>query len=130
LAQYSSGGSDNVAFVFSADEFNIYFTFPAAGTDPFDLAHVTYRPLIEGDSFSFSCIDEVCVVATLGKLTSNAIGLDSIPLGFIKLFLPLILPICLVLAMIEFFKQKNQKMTCAKFLEIEKDHRRKLSVCK
>jgi hypothetical protein len=44
------------SFAFSADELNIYFTAPAAGTDPPDLAHVTYRPLIEGDSFSFSCI--------------------------------------------------------------------------
>jgi hypothetical protein len=28
------------------DELNIYLTFPAAGTDPPDLAHVTYRPYI------------------------------------------------------------------------------------
>jgi hypothetical protein len=88
-----SGGSDNVAFAFSAYELNIYFTSPAAGTDSPDLAHVTYRPLIEGDSFSFSCIDEVCVVAALGKITSNATGLDGIPLVFIKLLLPLILPV-------------------------------------
>jgi hypothetical protein len=27
-------------------ELNIYFTSPAAGTDPPDLAHVTYRSLI------------------------------------------------------------------------------------
>jgi hypothetical protein len=58
-----SGGSDNVAFAFSNDELNIYFTSPAAGTNLPDLAHVTYRPLIEGDSFSFSCIDKVCVAA-------------------------------------------------------------------
>jgi hypothetical protein len=95
LAQYSiiwsdesdDGGSDNVAFAFSADELNIYFTFHAAGTDPSDLAHV------EGDSFSFSCIDEVCVTAALGKIISNATGLDGIPLVFIKLLLPLILPV-------------------------------------
>jgi hypothetical protein len=47
-----SGGSDIVALAFSADELNIYFTSPAAGTDPPDLAHVTYRPLIKDDSFS------------------------------------------------------------------------------
>jgi hypothetical protein len=52
-----SEGSENVAFAFSADELNIYFTSPATGTDPPDLAHVNYRPLIEGDLFSFSCID-------------------------------------------------------------------------
>jgi hypothetical protein len=46
-----SGSSDNVAFAFSADELNINFTSAAAGTDPPDLAHVTYRPLIEGDAF-------------------------------------------------------------------------------
>jgi hypothetical protein len=48
-----SEGSDNVAFAFSADDLNTYFTSPAAGIDPPDLAHVTYRPLIEGDSLSF-----------------------------------------------------------------------------
>jgi hypothetical protein len=57
------------------------------------LACVTYRPLLEGDSFSFSCIDEVCVAAALGKITSNAIGLDGIILVFIKILLPLILPV-------------------------------------
>jgi hypothetical protein len=88
-----SGGSDNVAFAFSADELNIYFTSPAAGTDSPDLAHVTYLPLIEGDYFSFFCIDEVCVAAALGKITSNANGLDGIPLVFIKLLLPLIPPV-------------------------------------
>jgi hypothetical protein len=63
---------------------NIYFTSPAAGTDPPDLAHVTYRPFIEGDSFSISCIDEVCVAAALGKITSNATGLDCIPDGKVR----------------------------------------------
>jgi hypothetical protein len=57
------------------------------------LAHVTYRPLIEGDSFSFTCIDKVCVAAALGNITSNATGLDGIPLVFIKLLLLLILPV-------------------------------------
>jgi hypothetical protein len=57
------------------------------------LANVTYRPLIEGDSFSFSCVVEVFVAAALGKITSNATGLDGFPLVFIKLFLPLILPV-------------------------------------
>jgi hypothetical protein len=89
-----SGGSDNVAFAFSADELNIYCTSPAAGTDPLDMAHVTYHhPLIGGDSFSFSCIDEVCVAPASGKITLNATGLDGIPLVFIKLLLPLILPV-------------------------------------
>jgi hypothetical protein len=90
LAQYSiiwsdERDSDNVAFAFSTDELNIYFISPAAGIDPPDLAHVTYRPHIEGDSFSFSCIEEVCVVAGLD-------GINGIPLVFIKHLLPLILP--------------------------------------
>jgi hypothetical protein len=73
---------------------NIYFPSPAAGTNPLNLAHVTYRPLIKGDSFSFSCIDVVCVAATLGKITSHANGLNGIPLVVIKLLqLPLILPV-------------------------------------
>jgi hypothetical protein len=56
------------------------------------LAHVTYCSLIEGDLFSFSCIDEVCVAAALGKITSNATSLDGIQLVF-KLLLPLILAV-------------------------------------
>jgi hypothetical protein len=55
-----------------------YFTSSAAGADPPDLVHITYRSFIESDSFSFSCIDAVCVVAVLGKTTSNATGLDGI----------------------------------------------------
>jgi hypothetical protein len=35
----------------------------------------------------------VCVAAALGKITSNATGLDGILLVFIKLLLPLILPV-------------------------------------
>jgi hypothetical protein len=89
------GGSDNIAFAFSADELNIYFTSPAAGTDSPRLNSLTYSPLIEGDSFSFSCIGEVCVAAALGKITSNVTGLDGIPLVFIKLLLTLILPVLL-----------------------------------
>jgi hypothetical protein len=84
-----SGDFDNVAFAFSADELNIYFTSPSGGTDPSDFA----RPLNDGDSFSFSCIDEVCVTGALGKIISNATGLNGIPLVFIKLLLPLILPV-------------------------------------
>jgi hypothetical protein len=57
-----SAGSDNVAFALSADELNIYFTFPAAGTD-LPLTWITSQ----GDSFSFSCIEEVCVAAALGN---------------------------------------------------------------
>jgi hypothetical protein len=65
-----SGGSDNVAFAFSDNKLNIYFTSPAAYTDPPDLAHVTDRPLIEVDSLSFSCIDEVCVFFQIPTLDS------------------------------------------------------------
>jgi hypothetical protein len=50
-------------------------------------SHISYR----GDSFSFLCVDEMCFAASIGKITSNATGLDGIPLVFIKLLLPLIL---------------------------------------
>jgi hypothetical protein len=33
----------------------------------------------------------MCVAASIGKIYSNATGLDGIPLVFIKLLLPLIL---------------------------------------
>jgi hypothetical protein len=59
----------------------------------YDSDHVTYLSLIEGDSFSFACIDDVCVAAALRKTISNATALDGIPLVFIKFLLPLILPV-------------------------------------
>jgi hypothetical protein len=88
-----NGGSDNVAYTFSVDELNAYFSTPATSTGSPDTSHISYRPLIQGDSFSFFCVDEMCVAASIATITSNAIGLDAILLVFIKLFLPLILPL-------------------------------------
>jgi hypothetical protein len=73
-----------------------YFTSHAAGTDPPDLVHITYRSFIESDSFSCSCIDAVCVVAVfcIGKdyIERHWFGRYSI-LAFIRLLLPLMLPV-------------------------------------
>jgi hypothetical protein len=67
-------GSGNVSNMFSADEFNAYFTTPATSTGSPNISY----PLIQGDSFSFFGVDEMCIVASIRK---------------IKLFLPLILPL-------------------------------------
>jgi hypothetical protein len=82
-----NGGSDNVALKFSADELNAYFT-----SSP-DTSHISNRPLIQGDSFSFFCVEQMCVAASIGKISSNVTDFDGIPLVFIKLLLPLILPV-------------------------------------
>ena len=43
------------------------------------------------DSFSFSCVTPAEVEATIQKIRSNAIGVDEIPISFIKLILPYII---------------------------------------
>jgi hypothetical protein len=68
------GGSDNVA-----DELNAYLNTPAPSTSSLDTSHMSYRPLIQGDSFSFFCFDEMCVAVSIGTFTSNTTGLDGIP---------------------------------------------------
>jgi hypothetical protein len=78
-------GSDNVA-----DELNAYFTTPAPSTGLPDTSHISYRPLIQGDSFSFFCFDEMCLAVSIWNFTSNTTGLDGIPFVFIKLLLPVL----------------------------------------
>jgi hypothetical protein len=57
------------------------------------LTHISYRPLIQGDSFTFFCVEEMCVAASIGQITFNTTGLNGIPLVFIKLLVSLILPV-------------------------------------
>jgi hypothetical protein len=59
------------------------------------LTHLTFIiiPFLQSDSSSFFCVEEMCVTVSKGSITSNATGLDGISLIFIKLFLPLILPV-------------------------------------
>jgi hypothetical protein len=66
---------DNVAYTFSADELNTYFTTLATNTS---LHSISFRPHIQGDSFTFFCVDEMCIEASIGKITSNTTGLDEI----------------------------------------------------
>jgi hypothetical protein len=69
-------------------EVNAYFVTPVTNTGSPDTSYISYRLLIQGDSFSF-----FYVATSIRKISSNATGLDVIPLGFIKLLLPLILPV-------------------------------------
>jgi hypothetical protein len=57
-------GSDNVVYTFFADELNAYFTTPATSTSLPDISHISYCPLIHGDSFSLIYVDEMCVAAS------------------------------------------------------------------
>jgi hypothetical protein len=86
-------GSDNVVYTFFADELNAYFTTPAKSTGLPDKSHISYCPLIQGDSFLLFYVDEMCLAASIGKCTSNATGLDDNLLAFCKIFLPLILTV-------------------------------------
>jgi hypothetical protein len=56
-----NGGFDNDAYTISADELNGYFTTLATNTGLPDTSHIYYRPLIQGNSFTFFCVKEMCV---------------------------------------------------------------------
>jgi hypothetical protein len=73
---------------FSVDELNTYFTTPAASTGSSDICIISYRPLI-----LFFVLMRCVFAASIRSIISNATGLDGIPLVFIKLLLPLILPV-------------------------------------
>jgi hypothetical protein len=55
---------------------------------PPDTSHIFYHLT---ECFKKNCFDEMCVAATIGRITSNTICFEGIPLVFIKFFLPLIL---------------------------------------
>jgi hypothetical protein len=62
------------------------------------LTHLTFFiiPFLQRDSFSFFCVDEMCVAVSIGSINFNATGLDIISLVFIKVLLPLILPVLIL----------------------------------
>lgn len=90
-------GSDEDVPPFTVDELNSHFTtrpvysdFPRviAVTDP-----MLASPQRLDHSFSFRCFTESEVVASINSIKSNSVGLDLIPVSFIKALLPVVLPI-------------------------------------
>jgi hypothetical protein len=69
-------GSDKVAYTLSADELKTYFSTPATSTGSPDKSHISYRPLIQGDSFSFYCVDGLMSGHWFGR---HSVGLNQAP---------------------------------------------------
>lgn len=76
---------------FTADEFNTYFATICSTTTKQDTFQKKQLPKFEG--FSFELICETEVIDAFRKISSNAIGVDGIPLKFLKVIFFFILPI-------------------------------------
>lgn len=72
------------------DEFNKSF---AIHTRKQNLKITSYVSAQPDDEFVFSNVDEIIVYQAIQSIKSNAVGSDEIPIKFIKLLLPVILPI-------------------------------------
>lgn len=82
---------------FTADEFNAHFVgganyseFPRVLSSQISPSFVS-RPRSNA-SFSFRCVSGLEVVKAIQSVKSNSVGLDLIPISFIRMLLPVILP--------------------------------------
>lgn len=93
--------SSSPAPSFTADEFNVHTTGHIASSE--DTASDTQVTVTSsnvssvptksnGLQFSFRNVDEAEVCIAVGEVKSDAVGIDEIPLKFLKLMLPAILP--------------------------------------
>lgn len=78
-----SNKNDNIEFSHTANEINEFF-----GENFTEVTEYPSIPPANADGFHFRVCDESDVVIALSSITSNAVGLDGIPLKFIKLILP------------------------------------------
>lgn len=93
--------SNEMAPPFTADELNKHFVRRATYSDFPRLINVSSNPVLPlprlprlpNGSFSFHNVMSAEVVKAVNSIRSNSVGLDSIPISFIKLLLPFILPI-------------------------------------
>lgn len=81
-----SGTKSNTKFVNTCDEINAYF----GENFTQDSTYCSIPPLI-ADGFSFAECNEADIISAIFSISSNATGLDAIPLRFIKLILPFII---------------------------------------
>lgn len=87
--------TDDIIPPFTVDELNVQFT----GGNPYfsfpTFVNTTNNPVLHAvcpvnSSFSFHSVTDSEVILAISGIKSNSEGLDNIPIGFIKLLLPLI----------------------------------------
>lgn len=85
-----SAKTEELVTSISPDEFNLNF---AKHTQKQNLKIPSYASAQPEDDFVFSNVDEDIVLRAVQSIKSNAVGADQIPIKFIKLLIPVILPI-------------------------------------
>ena len=68
------------------DVLNNFFVGDSASDDPSDIDFDGLESSM--NSFSFRCVDEIELLGALNKIKSGSIGIDNIPIKFIKIIFP------------------------------------------
>lgn len=83
----SNSDPSHVCCAHSADEINNYFSSNFSAVDD-SIIHYSHSI----NSFNFDRINGNDIILALFSIQSNAVGLDNIPLKFLKIILPFVLP--------------------------------------
>lgn len=112
-------GNNNDQFENSSDEINEYF-----GSNFIADNSSLPVPLSNDNGFKFSLIAEHEVVSALYSIKSNAIGLDGIPLQFVKILLPhVVTQICFIFNLCLRYSKYPRAWKAAKVIPIKKKQR-------
>lgn len=79
--------SDGMAFNGDANIVNEFFV---TGVNSVGRSSINWENISEVGAFSFRCVDEAELLDALNKVKSNSIGVDGIPIRFIKIIYPII----------------------------------------
>lgn len=92
LREIGAVSSSNVKPGFTADEFNAHLTKSKCGDDDLSVDADGCADSGSGLSFSFGNVTSIDVVNAMNSIKSKALGLDNVPLTFVRMFLPFVLP--------------------------------------
>lgn len=92
LREIGAVSCSNVKPEFTADEFNAHLVKPGRLHNVDDRSAAVVSDQSRGASFSFSNVSSPDVARAINSIKSNSIGLDGVPLVFVKMILPFILP--------------------------------------
>lgn len=85
--------SNTTVPAFTASDFNNYIsTYIPTSAQPSYSSTQSTDQFHSFSEFSFASVSDYEVVVALSKVTSNSVGVDNIPIKFIKFLLPVILP--------------------------------------
>lgn len=90
LRDVGAVSSSNVKPSFTAEEYNVYLTSRSQATHSSPPVFAQARA---PSSFSFANVPQLDVARVVYSIKSNAIGLDGLPLIFVKMILPFIVPV-------------------------------------